>query len=90
MPAADPDGTTSEPESVLEIDRTISSGGTSDCEFVLIDGFLRHIWYNRADQGFRGYLQKSDSSFIRRPRTYIIRRLCYICIHPRKRMKGVH
>ena len=55
-----PDGTTSEPEAVLEIDRIISSGGTSDCEFALIDGCLRHIWYNRADQRFMGYLQNIE------------------------------
>ena len=53
-----PDGTKSEPEAVLEIDRVISSAGTSDCEYMLIDGRLRHIWYNRAEQCFRGYLQK--------------------------------
>ena len=55
-----PDGTASEPEAVLEIDRTISSGGTSDCEYMLIDGCLRHIWYNRADYGFKGYLQEIE------------------------------
>ena len=55
-----PDGTKSEPETVLEIDRTISSGGTSDCDYMLIDGCLRHIWYNRADQCFKGFLQEFE------------------------------
>ena len=55
-----PDGTKSEPETVLEIDKIISSGGTSDCEYMLIDGCLRHIWYNRADKCFRGYLQELE------------------------------
>lgn len=55
-----PDGTVSEPEVVLEVDRIISSSGTSDCEYMLIDGNLRHIWYNRAEQCFRAYLQELE------------------------------
>lgn len=55
-----PDGSTSGPETVLEIDRTISSGGTSDCKYMLLDGYLRHIWYNRAEQCFRSYLQELE------------------------------
>lgn len=55
-----PDGTKSEPETVLEIDKIISSSGTSDCDYMLVDGCLRHIWYNRADKCFMGYLQELE------------------------------
>ena len=55
-----PDGTVSEPEVVMEVDRTISSSGTSDCKYMLVDGCLRHIWYNRAEECFKGYLQEIE------------------------------
>ena len=55
-----PDGIRSEPEVVLELDKIISSSGTTDCEYMLIDGCLRHIWYNKEETGFKGYLQKVE------------------------------
>ena len=56
----DPDGKVSDMEKVLEIDKAISAGGTSDCKYMLVDGSLRHIWYNKAGQYFRSYLQKVE------------------------------